>query len=128
MTMKAYRWLRIILAAIAVEVAAIVAVFVVVAIFGPNTQAAATEYANKVGEWVGPIAGAIFSLIAAWLVARSVPERRVAHGVLVGCVVALIDVLLLVGMAASFRWLFVASDAAKIGAAFIGGSLARTRP
>jgi len=115
------RWGRIIVAAVLAEVAAIAAVVVAVALFGPDTQEAAEAYANRIARWLGPLAGACATFAGALIAAKPVPDRAVAHGVAVGCVIALIDVILLAGADASFEWLFVASDAARIAAGALGG-------
>lgn len=122
------RWLRLILGAIAAEIAAILALVCVVAIFGPNTAEAAQAYAQKAGRWVGPWAGALFSFIGAVWVGRSVESGKLIHGVLFGFLLALVDVVLLLAMRAPFEWVLVVSDAGKIIAGSIGGFVAARIP
>ena len=118
------RWIKLILGAIAAEVGAIVALVCVVAVFGPKEASEAQRYAEKMGPWVGPIAGAIFSFIGAWWIGRSLTRGHLIHGLLFGLLVAAIDVSLLVAMRAPFEWLFVISDVGKVAAALIGGLVA----
>lgn len=119
------RWFRLILTAVAVEVAAILALVILVALFGPKDPAAAQAFAPRLGAWVGPIGGALFTFLAAWWLARRVDVGAVAHGIALGALVALIDIALLVASGAEFQWLFVASNAAKIAAGALGGWLAK---
>jgi hypothetical protein len=121
------RWVKLILGAIAVEAGAIVALVCVVAVFGPKEANEAQRYAEKMGPWIGPIAGAIFSFIGAWLIGRSLTQGHLIHGLLLGLFVAAVDVSLLVAMRAPFEWLFVISDVGKIAAGVIGGLVASRR-
>ncbi|MEO5722298.1 MAG: hypothetical protein ABIR71_12620 [Chthoniobacterales bacterium] len=81
----------------------------------------AQAYAEKLGRWVGPIGGAVFSFIGAFWIGRSVAGGRLAQGTLFGILVALVHVALLVAMQAPFQWLFVRSDAGKVAAGIAGG-------
>ena len=121
------RWVRLILGAIAAEFASIVVLICLVAIFGPNEANAAQKYAEKLGPWVGPIGGAVFSFIGAYRISRSLTRGHLAHGLLFGLFVVAVDVSLLVAMRAPFEWLLVISDLGKIAAATIGGLVASNR-
>jgi hypothetical protein len=124
------RWIRLILGAIAAEVLAILVLIAVVAIFGPRDQAQAQAYAEKMGQWVGPLAGIVLSFLGALWVSRGLTGGHLLHGFLFGLIYALVDVALLVAMQAPFMWLFVASDGGKLLAGIVGGLVAarsRTR-
>ena len=118
------RWVKLILGAIAAEAGAIVALVCVVAVFGPKQINEAQRYAEKMGQWVGPIAGAIFSFIGALWIGSSLTRGHLLHGLLFGLFIAAVDVSLLVAMRAPFEWLFVISDIGKIAAGIIGGLVA----
>jgi hypothetical protein len=49
---------RVFGAALAIEAMAILLLVVMVAAFGPKDPAAAQAYAERMGQWVGPIGGA----------------------------------------------------------------------
>ena len=51
------RWLRILIAAVVAEVAAIVFLVVLVAIFGPGEAAVAQAFAERQGAWAGLLGG-----------------------------------------------------------------------
>lgn len=121
------RWVRLILGAIAAEFASIVVLIFLVAIFGPNEENAAQKYAEKLGQWVGPVGGAVFSFIGAFWICRSLTRGHLAHGVLFGLLVAAVDVSLLVAMRAPFEWLFVISDAGKVTTGVLAGLCAARR-
>jgi hypothetical protein len=121
------RWLRLITGALAAEIGAIVVLVCLVAIFGPREAKAAEAFAQKIGPWVGPLAGALLGFLGSYWVARPLTKDQWLHGALFGGLHALIDVALLVGMRAPFEWLFVASDAGKVVAALAGGAWAAHR-
>lgn len=109
------------------ESGAILALFIVVAIFGPRDAAAAQAYAEKMGRWVGPLAGMVLCFFGGWIVARKATGSELLHGLLFGTLTALIDVALLIAMHAHFEPLFVVSDLAKVVAASAGGVCAFAR-
>ena len=123
------RWIKLIVGAVAAEIGAILILVCLVAIFGPQEANAAQVYAEKLGLWVGPLAGALLGFLGAFWIARPLEKDQLLHGALFGCFHALIDIALLVAMQAPFEWLFVVSDAGKIAAAIAGGvCAARIRP
>ncbi len=118
------RWINLIAGAGAAEIGAILILVCLVAVFGPQEAKAAQAYAEKLGPWVGPLAGALLGFIGAFWIARPLEKDQLLHGALFGCFHALIDIALLVAMRAPFEWLFAASDAGKIVAALAGGAWA----
>jgi hypothetical protein len=118
------RWIRLIAGGVTAEVLAILVLIIVVAIFGPKDQAQAQAYAEKLGQWVGPLAGVVLSFLGALWVSRGLDTGHLLHGFLFGLVYALVDVALLVAMQAPFMWLFVASDGGKVLAGLAGGLVA----
>jgi hypothetical protein len=118
------RWIRLIAGAIAAEVLAILILVCIVAIFGPRDQAQAQAYAERMGQWVGPLAGIVLSFLGALWVSRGLTEGHLLHGFLFGLIYAVVDVALLVAMQAPFMWLFVASDGGKFLAGIVGGWVA----
>lgn len=121
------RWGRILIAAVLGEIAAIVLLIALVALLGPKEPAAARAYAEQLGEYVGPIGGALACFLGAWWAARGLAARHVLHGVLVGAVMAAIDIALLVASGAPFRLLFVGSNLGRILAGILGGWMAGRR-
>jgi hypothetical protein len=118
------RWGRIIIAGVTVEVAAIAVLVAIVAIFGPHDAAQAQAYAERLGQWVGPIGGAILCFVGGFWVSRKSSSSRVLHGVLVGTATAVIDAALLVAMWVPFQLLFVVSNTGKVLAGGLGGWIA----
>ena len=118
------RWIRLVAGAIAAEVLAILILVLVVAIFGPRNQAGAEAFAQRLGLWVGPLAGVVLSFLGALWVSRGLTSGRLLHGFLFGLIYALVDVALLVAGQAPFMWLFVASDGGKLLAGIAGGLVA----
>ena len=118
------RWIRLILGPIAAEVTAILILVLIVAIFGPRDQAQAQAYAEKHGQWVGPVAGVVLSFLGALWVSRGLTGGHLLHGTLFGAIYASIDAALIVAAHAPFMWLFVASDGGKFFAGIAGGLVA----
>ena len=114
-------WVRVVVAGAAAEVAAILALVAVVAVFGPNNATDAAAYAERLGRWVGPAGGAAFCFAGGWWVGRSSRGRPVVHGMSVGLVATSIDVAILLASGAPFEWLFLASDVGRVAAGMSGG-------
>lgn len=121
------RWVKLVAGAVACEVLAILILVLFVAIFGPRDQAQAEAYAQKHGQWVGPLAGVVLSFLGALWMSRGLAAGRLLHGFLFGLVYAVVDAALLVAMQAPFMWLFVASDAGKVLAGVAGGAVSKAR-
>ena len=119
---------RIALATIAGELAPILLLVVVVLIYETRGVDAQTRqaFAERVGMWLGPIAGAIATFGFGFLAARGT-ERPLLHGTLVGVAVALLDAVLTLATGAKFIPLFAASWAGKILAGVGAGLLATRR-
>ena len=118
------RWIKLVAGPIAAEVTAILILICLVAIFGPNDAVRAQAYAEKLGAWVGPLAGVVLSFVGALWVSRGLTSGHLLHGFLFGCLYALLDAALIVAAQAPFAWLFVASDAGKLLAGIAGGLVA----
>ena len=119
---------RIVIAAVATEVIAILGLIAVVASFGPNEMAAAQQFAERVGFWFGPLSAFVLCIAAAFWVTKGLAAGHVYQGALVGVAAALVDTILLVLSAAPFQPMFVLSNLGRVLAGAIGGLLAsRTR-
>ena len=119
---------RITLATIVSELTPILLLVVVVLIYetkgvDPQTRQA---FAERVGMWLGPIAGAIATFGFGFLAARRT-ARPLLHGTLVGVAVALLDAVIIFASGATFIPLFAASWAGKILAGVVAGLLAARR-
>jgi len=115
---------RIVIVAIAVEVFAVLTLVLLVALFGPSDEAAVQAYAERLGYWVGPIAGFVFCLLGGFSVARTLPTSQVLNGLVLGLVVAGIDIGILVAMGAAFDPMFAVSNIGRAIAGSLGGWLA----
>jgi hypothetical protein len=115
---------RTVIAALAIEGLGIALLFVMVALFGPNDGVAAQAYAERLGQWVGPISGAVLCLLGGWWLTRNLPSGHLLNGLALGAVVAATDIALLVLSGAAFQILFVVSNSARLVAGALGGGLA----
>jgi hypothetical protein len=115
---------RTVIAALFIEALAIALLFVLVALFGPNDRVAAQAYAERLGQWEGPISGAVLCFLGGWWLTRSLSSGHFLNGLILGAVVAVIDIALLVLSGAAFQFVFVVSNGMRLGAAALGGWLA----
>lgn len=119
---------RILIIAVAVEILAILVLVGLVAILGPSNPDAARAYAERLGYWVGPIAGFVFCVIGGWLAAKNLNKHQVLNGLVLGAVVAAIDVALLLAGGAAFQPIFAISNIGRLIAGSMGGwAAAKTR-
>lgn len=118
---------KIITIAIAVEAIAIIGLIGIIAVLGPSDPDAAQAYAKEVGYWFGPVVGFVLCIAGGWFLSRRLKQHQVLNGLVVGAVVAVIDVALLVAGGAAFQLIFVASNIGKLFAGSFGGWLASRR-
>ena len=118
---------RILIAAIVAEVVAILALVIIVFIFGPSDPAAAQAYAEKMGLWVGPIAGFITCFLGGWWVAKNLVKDHLINGLALGIAVAIIDLALFLLSGESLMLLIIASNIGRIVAGTLGGWIASQR-
>lgn len=117
-------WRRGAIGLLLAEAVPILILVLAVALFGPRESGAAAAYANRLGRWIGPIAGGLCVLLFSWWVAKAGEARRVGIGFGFGCLAALLDAGLLVASDAPFELLFVGSNLGRVAAGTVGGLLA----
>ena len=119
---------RMILLAVTIEALAVLVLMLGVALFGPADPGAARAYAERLGYWVGPLTGFVFCLGGGWLVARGLTSGHLPRGLLLGTLVAAIDIAILFASGADFQPIFAVSNLGKLVAGSLGGLVAsRTR-
>ena len=119
---------RIALATIASELTPILLLVLVVLVYETTGVDAQTRqaFAERVGMWLGPIAGAISTFGFGFLAARGT-DRPLLYGALVGVFVAGLDAVLIFAPGGKFIPLFAVSWAGKILAGVAAGLLAARR-
>ncbi len=119
---------RITLATIAGELTPILLLVLVVLVYETRGVDAQTRqaFAERVGMWLGPIAGAISTFGFGYLAARGT-DRPLLHGALVGVAVAVLDAVLIFAPGGTFIPLFAVSWTGKILAGVVAGLLAARR-
>ena len=115
---------RMVLLAIAIEAVAVLILVLVVAVFGPADPGAAQEYAQRLGYWIGPLAGFTLCVGGGWLAARALAADHIRRGMLLGAMVAAIDVAILVASGSAFQPIFVVSNLGRVIAGSLGGWIA----
>ena len=114
----------ILVAALAIEILAIAVLVVLVALFGPRDPSAAQAYAERMGLWVGPVAGFVLCGLGGWWFARRMQRRHLLNGLILGAAVAAIDVALLMASGSAFRTVFLVSNVGRVVAGTLGGLVA----
>ena len=118
------RWFgRITIAVLIAELAGIVCLVALVALFGPRDAVAAQHFAERLGLIVGPLTGFVFCLAGGWWAARG-SARPLASGVGVGVTAALLDLGIGVAFGMGFAPILLASNVGRVLAGSIGGALA----
>lgn len=111
--------------AVAIESGAVLILVLIVAVFGPADPTEARAYAGRLGYWVGPLAGFVLCVGGGWWAARGLTEGHVLRGLILGTMVAAIDVAILVASGSAFQLVFVLSNSGRLIAGALGGLLAR---
>ena len=117
------RPLRIALAVLIAEIAGVVCLVALVALFGPRDAVAAQQFAERLGLIVGPLTGFLFCLAGGWWAARG-SSRPLASGVGVGVTAALLDLGIGVALGMGFAPILLASNVGRVLAGLFGGALA----
>jgi hypothetical protein len=113
-----------VLLAVAIEALTVLALILTVAAVGPSEPAEAQAFAERIGLWLGPTAGSILCVGGGWLVARKLTEGHVLRGLILGTMVAAIDIAILVASGAAFRPLLVVSNLGRVLSGSLGGAVA----
>lgn len=111
---------RITTAVLLAEAIPVLILIGVVFLLGPKSADGAAEFAGHLGDWIGPVGGACATLLLAYWAARA-SKHPLRTGLLVGALVAALDISLLIAAGAPFRWLFAASAVGRIVAGLAGG-------
>ena len=119
---------RVALTTFVSELAPILLLVIVVLIYETKGVDAQTRqaFAERVGAWLGPIAGAIFTFGFGFLAVRGI-DRPLLHGTLIGVAVAVLDAVLTMATGAAFIPLFAASWTGRVVAGVAAGLLAARR-
>jgi hypothetical protein len=90
-------------------------------------QSVIDAFAAKAGAVIGPVAGTLFTFLAAMFATRPLAGRFRTHGVLVGAVGALLTIPGLLAAAGGMRAIYAASMVAKLIAGWLGGLVSERR-
>lgn len=118
------KYLHLVVVAFAIEIISVLVLVILVAIFGPADSQQAQEFAAELGYWVGPAAGFIFCFLGAYLLSKNLAQSRIPNGILLGLLVAIIDVSILIGSDSEFQIIFLVSNTGRVVAGALGAYLA----
>lgn len=118
------RYGRIIIAAIGAEVAGVLALVILVVIFGPSDKKLVQGFAEDLGAWVGPISGFFLCMLGGyWAAYKS--KAPLLNGVSMGAAGAVLDIAIALIIGATFVPLLFISNAGRIIGGAIGGFIAK---
>jgi hypothetical protein len=118
------RWGRIALAAVAAEILGVLVLVALVAVFGPPGFEVATPFAQRLGQWVGPISGFLLCGAGGYWVARGASRGPIANGVGVGIAGAVLDLATGFTLGGTLNLLAAVSNFGRIVGGALGGWLA----
>jgi putative membrane protein (TIGR04086 family) len=126
------RLLRITTAALFAELIPLIILVATVTVYGfigaPGQDKAVYEsFAEKAGNYIGPIAGTLATLGMGFWAARKPTEKRLLHGLLTGVFVVLLDLAIFASPKADFDLTDALILAGKFIAGTLGGYLAQRR-
>ena len=123
---------RILAFGVLAEVATIVLIVLVLTVHSRvvaagQPQSVIDGFAERAPAVIGPVAGALFTFIAAIFATRPLAARFRTHGLLVGVVGALLTIPGVLSAVAGMRVVYAASMVAKLVAGFLGGMVSERR-
>lgn len=118
------RWKRVLVGAVFVTLLPFALLALVTIAFSPSDPVRATSFAVTAGRWAGPVGGTFIAALIAFLIARSLVDRRLLHGALIGLLAVCFDVGILMLAAPPFDWLFVAGNVGRLAGGAAGGLIA----
>ena len=122
--MSQMRWGWIVGVAVAAEILGVLVLVALVAAFGPPGFEAATPFAQRLGQWVGPISGFVLCGAGGYWVARGAIEARIANGVGVGIAGAVLDLATGFALGGTLNLLATVSNLGRVIGGTLGGWLA----
>ena len=126
------RWLKVIGAGLLAEIATIIVIVLVVAIYNFTIGSGQTEtqkqaFAAQAGFYIAPIASILLTFLLAFWVGRKVESKIVLHGTLVGVVATLLSVGFIFAAQPEARLMYIASYILKLLSGYAGGVFAQRR-
>ncbi|NNF04977.1 MAG: hypothetical protein HKN17_10985, partial [Rhodothermales bacterium] len=73
-----------------IEVLAILVLVLVVAVWGPGDPDADMLFAERIGVWLGPLAGIVLCFAGSRILTKKLEDSQVANGLALGVAVAVI--------------------------------------
>ena len=118
------RWKRILVGAVFVTLVPFALLALVTTVFSPADPTAVAAFAATAGRWAGPLGGTLVAAIVALVIGRTLADRRILHGTLIGATAVLFDVGILALAAQPFDWLYVVGNVGRLVGGVIGGMVA----
>jgi hypothetical protein len=127
----ALRVARALLFGVLAEVLTIITVGIVIlghrVIAGGQTDQQLQAFGLRAAAIVGPVFGALYTFVMAFLVVHRVRSRPLAHGLLVALGAIVVHLLGAFGAPGGFRAVYLVADCLKLIAGGLGGLLAQRK-
>ena len=118
------KYLQLVVAAFTIEIISVLVLAILIALFGPSDPELIQAFSENIAYWLGPIAGFLFCFTGAFLLTRNLSRSRIPNGILLGLLVAIIDINILLGSDSGFQIIYLVANTGKIVAGTLGAYVA----
>ena len=118
------KYLQLVVAAFTIEIISVLVLAILIALFGPSDPELIQAFSENMVYWLGPIAGFLFCFSGAFLLTRNLSHSRIPNGILLGLLVAIIDINILLGSDSGFQIIYLVANTGKIVAGTLGAYVA----
>jgi len=118
------KYLQLVVAAFTIEIISVLVLAILIALFSPSDPELIQAFSENMVYWLGPIAGFLFCFSGAFLLTRNLSHSRIPNGILLGLLVAIIDINILLGSDSGFQIIYLVTNTGKIVAGTLGAYVA----
>ena len=118
------KYLQLVVAAFTIEIISVLVLAILIALFGPSDPELIQAFSENMAYWLGPIAGFLFCFTGAFLLTRNLSHSRIPNGILLGLLVAIIDINIFLGSDSGFQIIYLVTNTGKIVAGTLGAYVA----
>ena len=118
------KYLQLVVAAFTIEIISVLVLAILIALFGPSDPELIQAFSENMAYWLSPIAGFLICFTGAFLLTRNLSRSRIPNGILLGLLVAIIDINILLGSDSGFQIIYLVANTGKIVAGTLGAYVA----
>tara|TARA_B100000686_G_scaffold165821_1_gene173414 strand:- start:2336 stop:2734 length:399 start_codon:yes stop_codon:yes gene_type:complete len=118
------KYLQIVAAALTIEIINVLVLVILGSAFRPEEAGQSQALLQNFGHSLGPVVGVLLCFIGSYLFTRTMTHSKIPNGVLLGLLVAIIEMGILLGNDADFQIVFMVSNTGRVIAGALGAYLA----